>query len=151
MNAWSRLLPPSTNTAFAGPGVAAAFLLLAGVLEVIPGCIHYLLPDGGAGVIAGLDLSQHGETIVGVFRWFGALQIPTGLLLIVIAWRYRSLVPLGLLWIILARGLLSMDAWFDTDALSRHHPPAHFASPVAVVIALTLLVATLRASPQRTR
>jgi hypothetical protein len=39
------------------------FLGLYGLLELIPGLIHFLLPDGGAGVIAGLG--------VPIERWQG--------------------------------------------------------------------------------
>jgi hypothetical protein len=36
--------------------VAAWFLTLAAIGTIIPGSIHVFLPDGGAGVIAGIDL-----------------------------------------------------------------------------------------------
>lgn len=123
---------------------AAWFLMLVAVPEFIPGCIHFFLPDGGAGVIAGIDLSTRRETIVRVFAWFGSLQIALALLLFVIAWRYRTLVPLGLLTVIVARGLLSLDAWFGKGADVVDRPPTHFASPVVVVLALVFLVLALR-------
>ena len=49
------IFPPSTNADYRGAKVSAWFLMLAGVLEFIPGCIHYFLPDGGAGVIGGVE------------------------------------------------------------------------------------------------
>ena len=143
------LLPASTSHLYRGSPAAAWFLMLAGVLEVLPGCIHYFPPDGGAGVIAGIDLSVRGATIIAVFAWFGAVQIPTGLLLLLIGWRYRNLVPLGLLWIIIARGLMTVDAWLGKGAVGGHHPPEHLASPVAVVLALVFLALALRETPQR--
>ena len=33
------------------------------------GCVHDRLPDGGAGVIAGLDLTENTHVIIGVFAW----------------------------------------------------------------------------------
>jgi hypothetical protein len=138
------LFPPSTNADFRGPQAAAWFLMLVAVLELIPGCIHFFLPDGGAGVIAGIDLSTRGETIVRVFAWFGSLQIALALLLFAIGWRYRTLVPLGLLTVIVARGLVSYDAWFGKGAGVVDRPPAHFGSPVVVVLALVFLVLALR-------
>jgi len=141
------LFPPSTNAQYHGARSAAWFLTLAGVLEFIPGCIHYFLPDGGAGVIARLDLSQGGSTIIAVFAWFGAIQIPFALLLAVIGWRYRTLVPLGLVALILARGLMAIDGWLLKGAVSGRHPPEHFASPVVVVLASIFLALSLRARP----
>lgn len=141
------LFPSSTNEHYHGARSAAWFLMLAGVLEFAPGCIHYFLPDGGAAVIARLDLSQGGSTIIAIFAWFGAIQIPFALMLFVIGWRYRTLVPLGLVALILSRGLMAIDGWFLKGAVSGHHPPEHFASPVAVVLASIFLALSLRASP----
>src|SRR5665213_351900 len=75
------LLPPSTNADYRGSPWSAAFLGLTGMITLVPGCIHYFLPDGGAGVIGGLDLTVHGKQIVGTFAWMGSLQIPYGLLM----------------------------------------------------------------------
>lgn len=140
------LFPPSTNDGYRGASVSAFFLMLAGALEFIPGCIHYFLPDGGAGVIAGLDLSHEGETIVRVFAWMGALQIPLGALLFVIGLRYRTLVPIGLLVVAATRGFMSVDAWLLKGAGSAHHPPEHFASPIGLALALLFLALSLRES-----
>jgi hypothetical protein len=143
------LFPPSTNAAYRGSPLAAWFLMLAALLEFVPGCIHYFLPDGGAGVIAGLDLSQNGQTIIAVFAWFGAAQIPMALLLFAIGLRYRTLVPLGLLVLIVSRGLMTIDGWFLKGAKAGHHPPEHYASPIAVALALVFLYLALREQPMR--
>ncbi len=142
--AMTSLFPPGTNGTYRGARVSAAFLVLAGALEVITGCIHFFLPDGGAGVIAGLDLSRGGETIVRVFAWMGALQIPLGALLVLIGLRYRTLVPIGLLVVAVSRGLMSVDAWLLKGAGSAHHPPEHFGSPIAMALALLFLALSLR-------
>ncbi len=142
-------LPPSTNAAYRGSQLAAWFLMLAAVLEFVPGCIHYFLPDGGAGVIAGLDLTHNGQTIIAVFAWFGAVQIPMAILLFVIGLRYRTLVPLGLLILILSRGLMAIDGWFFKGAAGGHHPPEHYASPIAVALALVFLLLAVREQPAR--
>jgi hypothetical protein len=141
------LFPPSTNADYRGAQVSAWFLMLVGVMEFIPGCIHYFLPDGGAGVIAGLDLSVRGDTIISVFAWFGALQIPFALMLFIIGLRYRTLVPLGLLTVIIARSLMAYDGWFGKASHSGHHPPEHYGSPVAVVLCLVFLALSLSRRP----
>ncbi len=141
------LFPPSTNNEYRGATVSAWFLMLVGLLEFVPGCIHFFLPDGGAGVIAGIDLTTSGSTIVAVFAWFGAVQIPFALLLFVIGLRYRTLVPLGLLAVIVARGLMAIDGWFLKGATNGHHPPEHYASPVTLTLALVFLVLALRGRP----
>ncbi len=129
------LLPGSTNADYRGAPFAAWLLMAMGVLSVIPGCIHYFLPDGGAGVIAGIDLSSRATTIIAVFAWLGALQIPHGIAQFVIGWRYRPLVPLFLALVMLERGLMAWDGWLGKASATGHHPPEHYASVVAVVLA----------------
>lgn len=141
---FGRLLPPSTNDAYRGSPLSAWFLMLASALTIVPGLIHYALPDGGAGVIAGIDLSLAGPTIIAVFAWYGALQIPFGLLLLVVALRYRSLVPLCLLLLVLQQALGAASGWLWKGAPGAHHPPEHYASLVFTVLGLLFLGLALR-------
>ena len=129
------LLPASTNAAYRGSPLAAWLMMLTGVLSVIPGGIHFFLPDGGAGVIGGVDLSTRAATIIAIFAWFGALQIPHGIAQFIIGWRYRPLVPLFLALVILERGLMAWDGWLGKGSLTGHHPPEHYASVAAVLLA----------------
>lgn len=133
------LIPASTNDLYRGAPAAAWFLVLAGVLTIVPGAIHYFLPDGGAGVIAGMDLSQRGDTIIAVFAWMGAMQLVHGIAMVLVGLRYRPLVPLFLVLLFIERTLIAVDGWFLKGAVSGHHPPEHYAS----VIALPLIAAFL--------
>jgi hypothetical protein len=138
-----RLLPASTNSDYRGAISSAWFLGLTGAASLVTGLIHFGLPDGGAGVIAGIDLSQNGDTVIAAFSWIGALQIPYGVLLIVMALRFRPFVPLLLLLIVVERGLMAVDGWFLKGA-GGHHPPEHFVNPVIVAAALVFLHLSLR-------
>lgn len=138
------MLPPSTNADYHGHPAAAWLLGLFGLGTIAPGLIHFFLPDGGAGVIAGLDLSTRRDLILAMFAWIGAMQIPHGLVELVVAWRYRPLVPLFLALVAVERGLMAWDGWFGKASLSGHHPPEHYASPVVVVLALLGLLLSLR-------
>lgn len=136
------LLPPSSNDRYTGSPAAAHLLTLFGVLTVIPGCLHTFLPDGGAGSIAGLDLSRDRHLIVAVFAWAGATQIAFGLTALIVALRYRDLVPLLLALAILERSLHALGGWILTAGAAAHHPPEHY----AVLVALPLLIAALALS-----
>ena len=144
------LLPPSTNAAYRGSPLSVWFLMLSAALTIVPGLIHYALPDGGAGVIAGIDLTFTGPTIIAIFAWYGALQIPFGLLLLIIALRYRSLVPLLLLLLVLQQALGAWTAWFWKGAHSDHHPPEHYASVAFIVLGLLFLGLSLRSGDRST-
>lgn len=132
----ARLLPPSTDAQYRGAPFAAHLLTVFGALTVVPGLIHSFLPDGGAGVIAGLDLGTCGRVIVALFRWAGATQLALGILMVAAGTRYRTLVPLVLAVVALERGLHLAHAWAG-DA--PRHPPEHYAVLVGwpvIVVAL---------------
>jgi len=138
------LLPPSTNDAYRGSLLAAWFLTLISVLTIVPGCIHSFLPDGGAGVIAGLDLTTCGRVIVALFAWAGATQIAFGTTMLFVSVRYRSLVPGVLLLVAVERGLHAIHAWTGGGDAGGHRPPEHYAVLVALPLILVALYLSLR-------
>tara|TARA_R110000868_G_scaffold1276_3_gene9973 strand:+ start:7266 stop:7703 length:438 start_codon:yes stop_codon:yes gene_type:complete len=142
------LLPPSTNASYTGAPGAAWFLMLVAILSIVPGCIHYFLPDGGAGVIAGLDLSQGAVRIIAVFAWYGALQIPWGIAQLIVGWRYRPLVPLFIALMLLQQALSAYSGWFGKGSHGDHHPPEHYGSALFVVLGILFLILSLR--PRKT-
>lgn len=138
------LFPPGTNHQYHGSRFAAWFLALYGVGWIVPGMIHSVLPDGGAGTIAGLDLSHNRKLILGLFAWAGATQIAHGTVTLIVALLYRSLVPLFLLVSLLERILLSWSAWIGEGKASGHHPPEHYGSLIMVPVILLFLLLALR-------
>jgi len=140
-------LPPSNNDQYQGSRYSAWFLALYGIGWIVPGMIHSFLPDGGAGVIAGLDLSHNPTLIFGLFAWAGATQIAHGIVTLVVALRYRVMVPLFLLVSLIERTLLSWSGWVSHIPVSGHHPPEHYGSLISLpVILLFLWLSVRRAS-----
>jgi hypothetical protein len=119
------LVPPADPAAYRGAPDAVGFLLTCALLTVVAGCIHVFLPDGGAGVIAGLNLGANGARTVALFAWAGATQIVWGLLLAVIALRQRPLVPLALALLLLERLLHAANFWLLHES-SGARPPEHY-------------------------
>jgi hypothetical protein len=138
------LLPPSTNTGYRGAVGSAWLLTVLAVLTIVPGCIHSFLPDGGAGVIAGIDLSTCGRVIVALFAWAGATQIVFGMVMLLASLRYRTFVPSVLGLVLLERTLHALNAWVVRPA-AGHRPPEHY----AVLVALPLIVVALGFSLSR--
>ncbi len=136
-------LPPSTNAHYEGARLAAHFLTLVGILTIVPGLIHSFLPDGGAGVIAGIDLSGNGATVIGVFAWAGATQIVWGTALLVASLRYRSLVPPLLALVLLERSLIALNVWLLKAPANGHHPPEAYATLVSVPLLLGAIALSL--------
>ena len=142
-------LPASTNAEYAGSPLAARFLSLIGALTIAPGLIHTFLPDGGAGVIAGLDLSANGATVIGVFAWAGATQIVWGISLLVASLRYRSLVPPLLALVVAERSLIALNIWLLKPSSSGHHPPEAYATLISLPVIIAALVFSLRTRDEK--
>ena len=139
-------LPPSTNSHYHGSRYAAWYLAFYGVTWIVPGMIHSFLPDGGAGVIAGLDLTHDANRVFAMFAWAGATQIAHGIVTLVVALRYRTLVPLFLLVSLIERVLLSWSGWVRHAPINGHHPPEHYASLISIPLILLFLWLSLRTS-----
>jgi hypothetical protein len=139
-----RFLPPSTNDQYDGHPASAWFLALAAVVSLAAALVHTLLPDGGAQVIAGLDLGDRRDLVVGVFRWEGATQIAFGLGMLAVALRYRPLTPLFLALLIIERGLMALEGWVISPPADGHHPPEHYGSVVVVILSAGFLAMSLR-------
>ncbi len=137
-------LPPSTNGDYRGARSSVWFVGLVAVLTIVPGLIHSFLPDGGAGVIAHLDLSTQRELVLGVFRWEGATQLALGLIMLAVALRYQPLTPLVLSLVIVEHGLAALQGWVFSPPANGHHPPEHYGSLVTVALAPVFLVLALR-------
>src|SRR5262249_26071433 len=118
------LLPPTTNDQYRGSVGAARFLGLLAVRTIVPGCIHPFLPDGGAGVIAGIDFGGCSRVIIALFAWAGATQIAFGVMMLLVAVRYRPLVPVTFALVLLERSLHALDGWLLKGS-GGQHPPAH--------------------------
>jgi hypothetical protein len=98
------LFPASTNHQYRGAKISAWLLLLSGFLEFVPGFTHYFLPVCAAEQIAGLTVWHHAALVIGMLSWTGSVQIPFALALLLVAVRYRPLIPLFPLLNFLERG-----------------------------------------------
>ncbi len=140
------LLPASTNESYRGMKAAAWGLTVLAAGTIVPALLHIGLPDGGAGVIAGLDLSGAERTIISLFAWAGTTQFVWGLMLLAVSLRYRSLVPLALGLLTVERALHTWNMWGPKGAhlAGGHHPPEAWVTSVSVPVLLLLLAMSLR-------
>jgi len=88
------MLPRANNDADHGMPIAWRVLLALGVIDLVRGSIHLFASDGGAGQIAGIDLTHGGDVIVMLFAVMGINQILWGVLNLLVSLRYRGFVPL---------------------------------------------------------
>lgn len=105
---------------------------LVGILNLFRGSIHTFLPDGGAGVIAGFDLSHSRQTIVFLFAVMGIEQLSLGVVDLIVALRVRSLA-LPLLWFH-ALEQTAAEIIFVFYKPPPGHPPGMVGAPLTLAI-----------------
>lgn len=101
--------------------VTLGVLVVLGLINLARGSIHAFLPDSGAGVIAGFDLTADRPTIIFLLAAIGAGQIGSGIIDLLVATRFRAFaVPL--LGIELLRNLISMYLAFVSKPVPTDFP-----------------------------
>lgn len=120
-------------------------LLLYGLARITTGAWHMFAPDGGAGTIAGIDLSFDGAALIAVFAWAGASQFALGLLGVHVALAAKSLTAPFLLVGAVEQGLIILNAWIlkpVVQSTGAVMPPATY---VGIAACLTLMAASVLA------
>jgi hypothetical protein len=112
--------------------IAWGVVALVGLLNLFRGSIHTFMPDGGAGVIAGFDLSHSRQTIVFLFAVMGIEQLSLGVVDLIVAFRVRSLA-LPLLWFH-ALEQTAAEIIFVFYKPPPGHPPGMVGAPLTLAI-----------------
>jgi hypothetical protein len=114
------------------PAVALWVVAAIGLLNLFRGSVHTFLPDGGAGVIAGFDLSHSRQTIVFLFAVMGIEQLSLGVVDLIIAFRARWLAIPALWFHALEQTFAEIIFVFYKPAPG--HPPGMVGAPLVMVI-----------------
>jgi hypothetical protein len=133
------LLPAQAdNTVRGSPWPARVFAFIA-VVSTVRSCIHLLAPDGGAGSIAGMDLSVAGASgIIFAFALWGSAQLVYAVIQLLAAFRYRSLVPL--MYLLLAfETALRMCVGRMRPVTFAHTPPGAVGNYIFLPLSLVML------------
>ena len=92
------IFPKTIDNVLYGHKVSLWFFYLITIVSIIRSLIHMFKADGGAQSIATIPLDSFtvdgASVIVGIFAYWGLLQFMFGLLQLIIALRYKSLIPL---------------------------------------------------------
>ncbi|HEV2170827.1 MAG TPA: hypothetical protein VGR40_07760, partial [Candidatus Binatus sp.] len=105
---------------------------LIGILNLFRGSVHTFLPDGGAGVIAGFDLSHSRQTIVFLFAVMGIEQLSLGVVDLIIAFRARWLA-IAALWFH-ALQQTAAEIVFVFYKPPPGHPPGMIGGPLVLAV-----------------
>ncbi len=142
-----QLFPKQVSNDYQGAKMAKWVFIIITVVTVARSLVHILLPDGGAGIIAGLPpdtFTPNGRaTVIQIFAQWGLAQLLFGLLYILVLWRYQSLIPLMYLFIFLeytGRLLLGWAKPIET----LHTVPGAVGNYIMIPLALVMLFISLK-------
>lgn len=141
-----RLFPDTFDNHFPGKKIALWVFYPFTAITLWRSQHHVFAPDGGAQSIATIPLDNYADgaaaTIIAIFAQWGLIQLLVGLLMLVAAVRYKSMVPL--MWLIvlmewIGRGLIGQFKPVETLATA----PGQTGNLVLPVVALIMLVLAL--------
>ena len=138
----SRLLPEDVSD-YRGPRIATWIIGGFLVLITVRSLIHLFSPDGGAESIATIDTSvEGGANIIAIFGQWGAIQLLLVALLWVLLLRYRGLLPLIAL-VLLVEPLLRELAGRLKPIETMGTAPGAALNGAAIVLTALILYLTL--------
>ena len=134
-----RIFPKTISSEYSGSRIAYWFFVLLSIVSFGRSLIHFLAPDGGAGTIAGLDLSLGKENIVFAFGLWGLSQAIYAFIQLLIAFKYKNLIPLMYVILILET-LGRMFVGIIKPPILFHTPPGGTANYIILPLAIIMLI-----------
>ena len=133
------LLPPVADNTIRGIRFPVWLFTLIAVVSTVRSCIHVFAPDGGAGSIAGMDLTVPGaQGIIFSFALWGTAQLIYAFIQLAVAFRYRSLVP-AMYLLLFVEALLRMLVGHMKPVTFAHTPPGAYANYVMLPVSALMI------------
>lgn len=100
----NHIFPKTIDNQYRGNKIALYFFYLIAAITVVRSLIHTFATDGGAQSIATIPLYNYSEqaskTVILIFALWGLSQLIMGIFYVIIALRYKSLIPLMYIFIV---------------------------------------------------
>ena len=133
------LFPARIDNTIRGWRLPLYVFALYAIVSTVRSCIHLLSPDGGAGTIAGMDLSVAGaDGIIFAFALWGSSQLLFAIIQLLVVLRYRSLVPFMYLMLILEVFLRELVGHMKPVTFA-HTPPGAIGNQIILPLAALML------------
>jgi hypothetical protein len=144
-------LPTQADNTIRGWKLPFYVFIMVACIGTVRSFIHILSPDGGAGSIAGMDLSLAGAGgIIFAFALWGSAQLIYAAIQWVIILRYRSLVPL--MWAVqIFETILRMVIGHLKPVSFAHTPPGAIGDYIYLPLAALMLALSLWSAYRQTK
>lgn len=135
------IFPREVDNKYTGHPLAKWALIPLALLTVARSLVHILAPDGGAGSIATIPLNTYPPdavaAVIHIFALWGLSQLLIGLLYFIVLWRFRRLIPLMYLLMVLEYGARLLFGFFKPINLAGTAPGGianYFMVPAGIVL-----------------
>ena len=144
------LLPAQIDNTIRGTKISFYIFTLYAIVSTVRSCIHLLSSDGGAGTIAGMDLSVAGaDGIIFAFALWGSSQLLFAIIQLLAVIRYRSLIPF--MWLMLALEILLRELVGKMKPVTfAHTPPGAIGNQIILPLAMVMVVWSLWSGSKKT-
>ena len=141
-----RLFPKRIDNDFRGHPVALWVFFPITIVTIGRSLVHMFFADGGAQSIATIPLDamtpNGAAVVVLIFALWGLSQLLLGLFYVAVLWRYRALLPLMYLLLILEyAGRMGLGMWKPMQTLET--PPGGPGSYLFLVLGVAMLALSL--------
>ena len=148
----SKILPSVVDNTFRGRKAALYFFWLITVMTVVRSCVHIFVHDGGAQSIATIPLDTYTDAgaaaVVLVFSYWGLSQLIVGVIQVVVALKYRSLIPLMYLMLVVEWGGRFVISLFGTIETTGQ-APGEVGNRVLPVVCLAMFLLSINESKHK--
>jgi len=98
-----RIFPRQVDNIYNGHKLGLYFLFFITLVTIGRSCVHIFAADGGAQSIATIPLDTYSpdgaKAVIFIFAQWGIAQLMVGFMYLLVAWRYRRLIPLMYLFL----------------------------------------------------
>ena len=141
------LFPKTIDNSYSGNKIPLYFFYLLTTVTIGRSLAHMFLPDGGAQSIATIPLDNYSaeaaDVVIHIFSEWGLAQLMFGILYAIVLWKYRTLISLMYLFILIEYSGRLFLAFYKPIILEGT-APGGILNYVMIPVALIMLVLSLR-------
>lgn len=145
---FNRILPSTIDNNYNGNKIALWFFYLITAITVVRSCLHIFLSDGGAQSIATIPLDTFTDTgsgsdaLIMIFAYWGLSQLMFGIIQVIVAIKYKSLIPLMFLMLVIewsGRFIISIFKTIETVG----EAPGEVGNKIFPVLCLVMFILSI--------
>jgi hypothetical protein len=141
------IFPKHIDNTYTGHPIALYAFYLITAITIIRSLIHIIAPDGGAQSIATIPLDTYSiesaNTVIFMFGLWGISQLLLGILFLIIAIRYRALIPLMYIFIFTEYSLRLILGFFKPITLTGV-APGGIGNYVFIILSILLFILSMK-------